>query len=877
MSAYMGWLDDNLYESSGCYIQVGPSRTVLPQINVQVHATILAATSRTTLTQTFVNPDHRKALDEVSYDFPLYDGVAIVHFVCTVGTRTIKGIVQDRRVAKMMYEEAAKQGKAAALLEQSHRAADVFTARVGNVPAAGRVKVEITYIGELEHDVGTDSVLFTIPSRIMPRYDDKHYLGYRQPGIRRAGINEGGGEMSITVDAEMPQGCSIKSIRSPTSNISVSIGKASEFSSAKDEPPSASRASATMCLGATGLWLDFVIQISVDGLTAPSAVLETHPDSQRRAPMTTLVPRFHLPTTKPEVVFVCDRSGSMDDDHKMPNLIAALQLFLKSLPVGTKFNICSFGDHHTFLWPKSRVYSQSNLDAAVKHVQKFQADYGGTVMYEPLENTFKRRCADRNLEVFLLTDGDIWNQDVVFEMIRRHVALCKGAIRVFTLGIGDNVSSALLQGVARAGNGFGQAVANGENMDKKIIRMLKGALTPHIHNYALEIMYETANDDEDFEMVEVMMEGLELEQKDNNLAAEKSSDAELTKKPISLYDPNVKNEDMEMPSMSMEERKELSELPDAPPPRYLQTPVEVPALFPFIRTTPYVMLSNSTPDREPKSVVVTAKFDGQPLRQEIPVTKLFEKGTLIHQLAACKAIKELEEHSGWIRCARGKSGKLLKDEFEDRFEDMVEREAVRLGLEYQVGGKFCSFVAVEEQEAGEQSAIEETKVASPQHPGTTATCMAAMSSVAARAYYSDEDSCEDIGYGDFDDGPSVPYWAMAARKNKAPFEILISLQTFDGSWNWTTELEGALILTRREAVGMVRSVQNGNLVDRDDILATLCVVAFLAREMKHQREAWELMVDKAEGWLEEQSGQTVEKLHEVLAKAGLPFYEHPYT
>lgn len=58
------------------------------------------------------------------------------------------------------------------------------------------------------------------------------------------------------------------------------------------------------------------------------------------------------------------------------------------------------------------------------------------------------------------------------------MATAKKTLRVFALGIGNSVSSALIEGVARAGNGFAQSVGEGEKLDGKVIRMLRGALTP---------------------------------------------------------------------------------------------------------------------------------------------------------------------------------------------------------------------------------------------------------------------------------------------------------------------------------------------------------------------------------------------------------------
>lgn len=106
-------------------------------------------------------------------------------------------------------------------------------------------------------------------------------------------------------------------------------------------------------------------------------------------------------------------------------------------------------------------------------------------------------------------------------------------------------------------------------------------------------------------------------------------------------------------------------------------------------------MSPDTVQKNAASVVLRGTSAHGPLELEIPVQVLDEPGETIHQLAAKKAVAELEEGRGWIADAKTEDGKLLKERFESRFEDIVEREAARLGVQFQVGGKFCSFVAVE--------------------------------------------------------------------------------------------------------------------------------------------------------------------------------------
>lgn len=673
----------------GCYVYVDYNRRYLPQLKVNAHTTILDTTSRTTLTQTFVNPYQDKDLDEISYDFPLYDGVSVVAFTCTVADRVIKGVVKEREKAKHEYTEARDRGETAGLFEQSLEASDVFTTTIGNVPAGEKVTVDITYLGELKHDAEVDGVRFTIPTHIVPRYGEAASLESKGDWFKDEGI-------SITVDAEMPDGSAIKSVQSPSHPISVSIGTTSTASTS--EEPSLRKASATLSQGSANLDKDFIIQVVATKMGEPAAFVETHPTiPNQRALMATLVPKFKLPAESPEIVFMCDRSGSMSGN--ITDLVAALNIFLKSLPLGIKFNICSFGSRYSFLWSKSKTYSQDSLDQAVRHVNKFDADYGGTEMYEPFKAAFKQRYKDMNLEVFLLTDGAIWDQERLFKLINEKVAESKGAVRVFSLGVGSGASTALIEGVARAGNGFAQTVDNGEKMDKKVVRMLKGALFPHIDDYSLEIKYEKAEpeaaDDDDFEIVEKVLDSLSIRTLVGDEDEEKKKDE--PKQPISLFDRNVdEDDDTEMTDAPAAIDAKYDHLPKVATPHYLQTPADIPALYPFNRTTVYVLLSDSAPEKKPKSVLLKGTSKAGPLVLEIPIVNLAEKAETIHQLAARKEVKELEEGRGWLTHAKDSDGKLLKDKYEGRFPDMVEREAVRLGVEFQVGGKWCSFVAVEE-------------------------------------------------------------------------------------------------------------------------------------------------------------------------------------
>jgi hypothetical protein len=674
----------------GCYYHVVSTdyyvrmqKHYLPLLDSEVHSAILSTTSRTVLKQTFTNPSPHDAIKECTYTFPLYDGVSVVSFTCRIGDKVLQGLVKEKVKAKQIFDDAVAKGETAGLLEQAPQASDVFSTKLGNIPAGQSVIVEITYIGELKHHE-TDGIRFTIPTKIAPRYGSGPNTGSTTDAWLQAFPDEGKGGIRIVVDVNMPEGSFIRGVQSPSHPIAVSMGA---VSTAANADPTMSKASATLSLGSAALDKDFVLIVQSKDIGIPKAILETHPTiPNHRALMATLVPKFSLPPSRPEIVFVADRSGSMNGN--IPFLISAMNVFLKSLPAGIKFNICSFGTSCTFLWPQSKTYTAETLEEATNHVQTFSANYGGTETFNAIKQTIDRRFTDLPLEIMLLTDGDIWQQEDLFKYVNQQVESTKGKIRIFPLGIGNGVSHALIEGLARAGNGFSQAVQLGERLDNSVVRMLRGALSPHITDYTLEVKYEK-EDDDDFELIDKVTEGMKVLLSDEDKSI-KSPQALPTKPTISLFDPSVDPEKDVLKGL----KDSKFHLPNIPYPKLLQAPHKIPSLFAFSRTSVYLLMSPSTIQRKPTAIVLRATSEHGPLALEIPIEILATPAATIHQLAAKKAVQDLEEGRGWIFDAKDQNGTLIKDRHASCFDELVQKEAVRLGEKFQVAGKWCSFVAV---------------------------------------------------------------------------------------------------------------------------------------------------------------------------------------
>jgi hypothetical protein len=166
-----------------------PTPSWLPQVSLSTESKLFDTSSRTILTQTFVNPSKSNAITKASYNFPLYESCAVVAFRCFVGDRLIEGVVKEKDEAKADYTAAIEKGETAGLLEQS--TPDVFRTSLGNIPAGATIKVEVEYIMELKHDAEVDGLRFTIPTSIAPRYGTAPIdLATYNDGMLIAGANE---------------------------------------------------------------------------------------------------------------------------------------------------------------------------------------------------------------------------------------------------------------------------------------------------------------------------------------------------------------------------------------------------------------------------------------------------------------------------------------------------------------------------------------------------------------------------------------------------------------------------------------------------------------------------------------------------------------
>ncbi|KAG8625249.1 hypothetical protein KVT40_007000 [Elsinoe batatas] len=631
-------------------------RTYLPQLTVKSHTTIQATSYTTRLCQTFSNPSDQKH-KQTSYEFPLYDGIAVTSFTCTIGDRNIFGKVEEKDKARKTFKQAVDRGESAGLL--STAPAGIFTISVGNIPARSNVVVDIEYGGQLKHDAQIDGIRFTLPTAIAPRY------GVYPGDVLELGTTAQQRGIQIHVDLDLAP-MKVTSLRTTSTTFESLLTPT--FATEKNGRVLA--ASASILLIGSEMTEDFVLLAEVDGIGTPQALLDTSHDCN--AVMATFVPKFKLPNIKPEIVFVADQSASMAGG-KTKSLVDALTVFLKSLPAGAIFNICAFGSRFEFVFKTSQPYTQETATQALNYVKTFRAQYGGTELQRPIEDVFKKYSGNHPLEIILLTDGEIWGEEPLFDFINDQIIIKKIDARLFCLGFGRDVSHTLVEGVARAGRGLSQFVTDKENLDQKVVRMLKASLSPHFKDIAIKLNH----DEEEFEVVESA----------GNRPADKTSTLPLRQPKehvsTSLFDQSA-DLDTPIPGSDDEVLKNTNTTIN---PFNFTAPHNI-SLFPFSRTTVFSMTSRTT--SPPVSLTLTANSSSGPLELTIPIRASHDKASIIRKLAARTFVHDLEQGR-------------LPPTFEAKFNspttrtELLQKAITNIGEIHQIPTKYTSYVAVEDK------------------------------------------------------------------------------------------------------------------------------------------------------------------------------------
>jgi Ca-activated chloride channel homolog len=446
--------------------------SALPLKGTRVAADITGAIARVDVTQEFANP-YAHAID-LEYLFPLPHEAAVVDYVITIGTRTIRADIQEMEAARRTYEQAVRQGKRASLLEQ--RRPNLFSIQLGNVQPKETIITQLVYEDRLKYEDGAYEFVF--PMGITPRYHTQSDANTEKATGTTAPIaldetQVAPVEISVKVDA----GAAVGDATSKSHPIQLTRQDGNHFSLTLEGRHIPNK--------------DFVLRYPV-GEAALTTALWSSPDADAETTlMYVLPPRLDL-SAEPaprEFIFVIDRSGSMSTDP-MTQAKNALRACLRALGAGDTFMIQAFDDHIEWFDEKPRKVTQADVDAAEGWLNQINSRGGTEIMGAIDAALVVPADQERTRYVVFLTDGAVSADDAAISKIARQ----RGNARIFTFGIGPSVNRYLLAKMAQMGRGTAEFMGSKDDIEGIITRFQDRVSYPALLDVALEWRDATAWD-----------------------------------------------------------------------------------------------------------------------------------------------------------------------------------------------------------------------------------------------------------------------------------------------------------------------------------------------------------------------------------------------
>ena len=376
-------------------------RVPLKSLNYEIE--IVDCLGFITINQEYFNDDSLRTI-ETEFLFSISNEACFYGFEARIGDIIIKGEIKEKENAKAEYQNNLKKGNIVAYSEISSEQQDLLKIKVGNIPPLSPVSIKFKYLQQLDIFLNKFWRL-TIPSTLTPRYQSRHqYRSDLTPILSKI-------EQSNPLPQPQAQNYpwTIKTVITSSSPISFMKSPSHSIISEFDK----TQTKCTVCFQNDEVPnKDFTILFKNEAVNKANWILEQREEDEEYpyCAMVSFFPQFNAASdedafdsfvknsvkndfkisalkSKGEFIFVLDQSGSMKG-RRIDMAKDALILFLKSMPPDSFFNIVSFGTRLKFMFPQSQIYSEERLEKSIVEIRKFQADFGGTELYEPLRRIF---------------------------------------------------------------------------------------------------------------------------------------------------------------------------------------------------------------------------------------------------------------------------------------------------------------------------------------------------------------------------------------------------------------------------------------------------------------------------------------------------------
>ena len=418
-------------------------------VSHEINANVEDGLARTTLRQTFTHEGPRSL--EAIYRFPLPAGARLVDVVLEAGGERLEGLLAERRQARRVYDDIVRSRRDPALVEQV--GARDFRLSVFPVVPGELTVVELTWIQHLP--LSGEAFHYALP------------LG--APGARVEG--------ELLVSVAMRSSVPLESFQA----------SASDFEAVRKSEHEVHFSLERCDVALEGdLFVEGRVSVPEPDL-AVRTFRNVDGDGWFLALWTPPALREHeiLPR---DIVMVIDTSGSMRAEGKLEHAKRSARHLLAGLRAQDRVNILRFSSEVVPFADQPVALGDGTLPQLEAFVDGLEAR-GGTALGEALQLAARTsRVEGRVQMILLLTDG----QPTVGERNRETLvgygrALGEQGLRVFSFGVGTELDTGLLRGIAAAGRGEAELFRLGGEIEPRLERFLRRTGSPAIAEVELAV------------------------------------------------------------------------------------------------------------------------------------------------------------------------------------------------------------------------------------------------------------------------------------------------------------------------------------------------------------------------------------------------------
>jgi hypothetical protein len=438
-------------------IALNNNKLIVPLKKVDFAVKIVNMMSNVTVTQYYENNNNTNI--EAKYKFSMPSGSTVYNFIAYVGDKIIKTVIKEKSEAKKIYQNAIETGDSAYYMEETD--GDIFTCLLGNIPAKTNVNIEINYTSELKTEYDAKNLRFNLPISTVPRYVPKH----ASEDIDQLTVNpvfsiDKQYDMFVHGSIYMSDGIdSIESVGYKINHKQINEYEA-EFQF-------------------ENLETDDVVIVIKRKYNRTWAMSQVGPfEKYRHVTFLNICPEFNkvpqIAINEIHYTLILDCSSSMSGSA-IENCKKAANFFVAKLPIGSRFDLYKFNDSYEKFISNTERGTFEYKVAASNWISQIDAD-GGTEVLNVLKdamNLMRNPGVGNRMQgvIIFISDGGVTNTSEVFNLVKSYPE-----IRIFTLGIGSNVSQELIQKMADYSNGIAEWIANDmDNIDAKVDHQLRRA------------------------------------------------------------------------------------------------------------------------------------------------------------------------------------------------------------------------------------------------------------------------------------------------------------------------------------------------------------------------------------------------------------------